>query len=171
MIQKKICMLGTSGVGKTSLVERFVNDSFSDTYLTTVGVKLSKKTVTIGDETVQLVLWDLNGEDKFQRLSTKYLRGAAAYFLVLDGTRRETEDIALVLHRRARAALGDVPFIILLNKADLDNDWDISEEMIREYDDNDWVHMRTSAKTAEGVEQAFQDIAQLAVMDSARRDD
>ena len=163
MIQKKICMLGTSGVGKTSLVERFVNDGFSDRYLTTVGVKLSKKAVAIGSEIVQLVLWDLNGEDKFQRLSTSYLRGSAAYFLVIDGTRPGTEETALILHRRARAALGDVPFIILLTKSDLTDEWGITDEMIANYDANDWIHLRTSAKNSEGVEEAFNQIAQLAV--------
>lgn len=162
MIQKKICMLGTSSVGKTSLVERFVSDSFSDRYLTTVGVKLSKKTVEIGDKTVQLVLWDLNGEDRFQRVSTSFLRGSAAYFLVIDGTRSETESTALALQQRAAAALGDVPFIVLLNKADLTSEWDVSEDSIRRFENNGWRCIRTSAKTAEGVEYAFEEIAKLA---------
>jgi small GTP-binding protein len=144
-----------------------VNDAFSDKYLTTVGVKLSKKIVTIGSEAVQLILWDLNGEDKFQRLSTSYLRGSAAYFLVIDGTRPATEETALVLHRRARAALGDIPFIILLNKSDLTDDWAVTDEMIENYDANDWIHLRTSAKSSEGVEDAFYQIAQLAFTSTA----
>ena len=156
-------MLGTSGVGKTSLVERFVNDSFSEKYLTTVGVRLSNKIVEIGEQAIELVLWDLNGEDKFQRVSTSYLRGASAYFLVIDGSRPATEETALVLHRRTRATIGDVPFIILLNKSDLSNEWEVSQEMLDRYDSNDWVARRTSARTGEGVQSAFQEIAQLAL--------
>ncbi len=155
-------MLGTSGVGKTSLVERFVNNAFSDDYLTTVGVKLSKKVVAVDGDEVQLVLWDLNGEDKFQRLSTSYLRGSSAYFLVIDGTRSSSEDTALELQRRAQVALGDIPFIILLNKADLEKDWDVNDEMLRKYTDRDWTYLKTSAKNGHGVDEAFQHIAELA---------
>ena len=87
MIQKKICMLGAFAVGKTSLVQRFVKSLFSDRYLTTVGVKIDKKIVTVGDTEVSLVLWDLAGEDEFQSVQTSYLRGASGYLLVIDGTR------------------------------------------------------------------------------------
>jgi small GTP-binding protein len=69
MIQKKVCMLGTSGVGKTSLVAKFVHSIFSDKYLTTVGVKIDKKTVTVDGNEVMLMIWDLAGDDDYQRLN------------------------------------------------------------------------------------------------------
>jgi len=67
VIQKKICMLGSFSVGKTSLVSRFVSTVFSDKYLTTVGVKIDKKALTVGGEDVTLMLWDIYGEDDFRR--------------------------------------------------------------------------------------------------------
>jgi small GTP-binding protein len=69
MIQKKVCMVGTSGVGKTSLVAKFVHSIFSDKYLTTVGVKIDKKTVTVDGNEVMLMIWDLAGDDDYQRLN------------------------------------------------------------------------------------------------------
>ncbi|MEM8598680.1 MAG: Rab family GTPase [Bacteroidota bacterium] len=119
MIRKKLCLLGTSAVGKTSLVRRFVRGLFSDEYLTTLGVKIDKKAVMIGDARVELLVWDLNGEDAFQKLQMSYLRGAGGYFLVVDGTRPTTLDHALDLHERAQAVTGPVPYLLLLNKADL----------------------------------------------------
>ena len=66
MIKKKICMVGVFAVGKTSLVQRFVKSIFSEKYLTTVGVKIDKKTLDLGKHCVDLMLWDLQGEDDFQ---------------------------------------------------------------------------------------------------------
>src|SRR3954466_4382529 len=100
MIQKKVCMIGKSGVGKTSLVAQFVHSMFSDKYLTTVGVKVDKKSVTIDGTEVTLVIWDLAGDDDFQRLQTSYLRGTSGYVLVADGTRRITLDQALEVQTR-----------------------------------------------------------------------
>jgi len=119
MIQKKVCLLGTSGVGKTSLIKRFVDQSFSEKYLTTVGVTIEKKTVELDNDSVGLVIWDLAGDDDFQRMQTSYLRGTSGYFLVADGTRRVTLDQALELQKRVAGQLGAAPFLLLLNKSDL----------------------------------------------------
>ena len=86
--QKKVCMLGAFSVGKTSLVKRFVQSIFSETYLTTVGVKIDKKNVELSDRIVTLILWDLAGEDDIASLRMSYLRGSAGYVLVADGTGR-----------------------------------------------------------------------------------
>ena len=82
MIQKKVCMLGAFAVGKTSLVRRFVHSMFADKYLTTVGVKIDKKQLTHSGKEVLLLLWDLYGEDEFQRVQTTYLRGSSGLFLL-----------------------------------------------------------------------------------------
>ena len=96
MLQKKVCLLGGFGVGKTSLVRRYVQSIFSDTYLTTVGVKIEKKMVNVGAAEVALILWDIAGEDDITGIRTSYLRGAAGYFLVVDVTRGETLEISQV---------------------------------------------------------------------------
>jgi small GTP-binding protein len=155
MIQKKVCMLGDSAVGKTSLVSRFVHSIFSDRYLTTVGVKIDKKSATVDDERVDLVLWDLNGEDEFQKLRMSYLRGASGYLLVVDGTRRETLDTALMLRDSAERTIGRVPFLLVVNKADLTGQWELNEGALGNLAIRQWPIISTSAKTGQGVEQAF----------------
>lgn len=154
-MMKKVCMLGASAVGKTSLVKRFVEGIFSERYLTTVGVKIDKKRIRVSDRTVDLVLWDLNGEDRFQKLSMSYMRGAAGYLLVVDGTRRETFDTAMVLHHKVRAVLGETPFVMVFNKADLAQDWAFTDEDLRLHEARGWTVLKTSAKTGTGVEEAF----------------
>src|SRR5215217_8247632 len=104
MIQKKVCMLGATGVGKTSLVSRFVSSIFSDKYLTSVGVK-------VGENSVTLLLWDIYGEDTFQSVRTSYLRGTAGYLLVADGTRQLTLETARTLQKTAEGIAGPVPFV------------------------------------------------------------
>jgi small GTP-binding protein len=159
VIQKKICLIGGFGVGKTSLVSRFVHSMFSDKYLTTVGVKIEKKSLTVDAQDVDLVIWDLYGEDEFQTLRLSYLRGASGYLLVVDGTRRKTLETAMSLHERAERTLGRVPFILAVNKADLANDWDIDDNMLAQLARSGWQVIKTSAKTGADVEQAFATLA------------
>lgn len=160
MIQKKVCLLGAFAVGKTSLVSRFVKSIYSDQYLTTVGVKVDKKTVQLGDQQVNLILWDLAGEDEFQKVRMDYLRGAAGYLLVADGTRRNTLDTARMLSERVAKDIGPLPFVCLINKADLANEWEIDDPAIEECQNRGWNVLKASAKAGDGVEEAFQLLAQ-----------
>lgn len=155
MIQKKICMLGAFAVGKTSLVRRYVHSMFTDKYLTTVGVKIDKKDVQHAGKTASLLLWDLYGEDEFQRLQTSYLRGSAGLLIVADGTRPATVDKAIELRDRAVSALGPVPHLLILNKSDLLPEWEVRPERLAELTGSGWQVLRASAKSGEGVEEAF----------------
>lgn len=165
MIQKKICMLGGTAVGKTSLVSRYVRSIFSEKYLTTVGVKIDKKSVTTGNQQVDLILWDLYGDDAFQKMRMSYLRGAAGYLLVIDGTRRDTLDTALDLRDSAERAIGRVPFILIANKADLAARWEVNDAMLADLTRRGWSILRTSARTGEGVEEAFGALTRAIVQD------
>jgi hypothetical protein len=158
-LQKKICMLGSFGVGKTSLVRRFVESVFSETYLTTVGVKIDKKIVALGDRTISLILWDVAGEDDISQLKMSYVRGAAGYVLVADGTRQATLDIALSIRQRVEAEYGALPFVLLLNKSDLREQWQIAEQTLDGLPTKGCAARPSSARTGEGVEQAFRDLA------------
>jgi len=155
MMQKKICMLGAFAVGKTSLVARFVESIFSDAYLTTVGVKISRKAMRVGRQSCHLIVWDLAGEDEFLQIRLSYLRGAAGYLLVVDGTRPATIDAAISIQKRVQEALGAVPFVVLLNKSDLQAEWEVSDGTMMELADKGWNWLKTSAKTGMGVEDAF----------------
>ena len=158
-VQKKICMLGGFSVGKTSLVKRFVQSIFSESYQTTVGVKIDKKTVTLGDKVVHLILWDLAGEDDMSSLRMSYLRGSAGYVLVADGTRPATLETALSLRRRVEAECGPLPFALLLNKYDLRDQWAVSDGDLEALRGSGCRVRSSSARTGEGVEDAFTDLA------------
>ncbi len=142
-------------MGKTSLVARFVQSIFSEKYHTTVGVKIDKKTLSIAGQEVTLVLWDLHGEDDFQSVRMTYFRGAAGYLLVADGTRRATLDRALVLQKGAEESVGPIPFVLVLNKADLTDEWEVDDSLVAEIAAKGWTVVKGSAKTGEGVEEAF----------------
>lgn len=160
-MQKKICMLGGFAVGKTSLVRRFVQSIFSETYLTTVGVKIDKKSVVLPDKTVDLILWDLAGEDDIGSFRVSYVRGASGLVLVVDGTRAATLAVALTLRERAEAEFGAMPFVLLLNKSDLVDQWTISDDAINEMRQSGYQIYLTSALSGESVDDAFVQLASL----------
>ena len=153
-------MVGDFAVGKTSLTARFVKNIFSDKYLSTVGVKVDSKELSIDEETIlKLMIWDIAGKDSFTDLDENYIKGSAGYLLIADGTRKNTLDVAFKLQEQMKLKLGDIPFCVLINKKDLSNEWectDIDLEMIK---DNHWTIFKTSAKSGENVDLAFQELA------------
>ena len=156
-------MIGASGVGKTSLVSKFVHSIFSDKYLTTVGVKIDKKMVRVGDDEVMLMIWDLAGDDDFQRLQTSYLRGTSGYLLVADGTRRVTFEQVIEIQKRVAEALPDAPFLLALNKVDMAAQWEVTEAEVEGLTSSGWKTTRTSAKDGLGVEEAFAELARAMI--------
>lgn len=159
MIQKKICMLGAFSVGKTSLVRRYVSSIFSDAYLTTVGVKIDKRLIDLDGREVAMILWDIAGEDDVSTVRMSYLRGSAGYLLVVDGTRAITLDVARSLQSRVQAEIGAVPFTLLVNKSDLVDQWTIADAELEALRADGWSVRRTSAKSGDGVEDAFRELA------------
>ena len=155
MLQKKICMLGSFAVGKTSLVRRFVESIYSDIYQTTVGVKIDKKNVQVEDKEISLVLWDIYGEDDYQKVRWTYLRGASGYLLVADGTRKATLEKAVSLEQKVREEAGVIPFVLVINKSDLIRDWELDPALESQLTAQGWSILRSSAKTGEGVEESF----------------
>ena len=159
ILQKKICMLGGFSVGKTSLVKRYVESVFSETYLTTVGVKIDKKIVDLGERVVNLILWDVAGEDDISTFKMSYLRGSAGYVLVADGTRPSTLEVAQSLRERVEAEIGRLPFVLLLNKSDLQEQWAVDSSQVDDLRQAGWSVRSSSARTGEGVEDAFRELA------------
>jgi len=119
MIRKKILLIGDFHVGKTSLIKRYVDNTFDDKYLTTIGVKISKKLVTIDTIECELLIWDIEGATTVKKIPTAYMRGASGSIFVGDVTRPETiENIA----RHIELFLQLNPnshYVIAYNKADM----------------------------------------------------
>jgi hypothetical protein len=154
-LKKKICLLGSFGVGKTSLVARFVHSVFSDKYHTTVGVKIDKKIVSVDADEVTLMIWDMAGEEDGAPVKLNQVRDASGYLLVVDGTRRKTLDVAHDIQRRVESEIGRQPFLLLVNKVDVRETWEIKDAEWSELTASGWIVAETSAKTGEHVEEAF----------------
>jgi len=155
VIQKKICMVGVFATGKTSLVQQFIYSKFSEKYHSTVGVKIDRKEVLLDEGTVNLLLWDLAGQDKFQGVQGSYLRGSSGIFFVVDGTRRETLDDLASLRELVRTSVGEIPAVFAINKVDLLDQWQLGQGDIAALEAQGCHVLKTSAKTGEGVEAAF----------------
>lgn len=164
MISKKICLVGDFNVGKTSLIRRFVDRQFSDQYLSTVGVKISRKNVELEEVAgkknvqVQLLIWDLEGSTKFKAITPTYLQGSKGVIIVADLTRSETiehiqEHIKLFLSMNPKGQI-----IVALNKSDLLDEAKIAKIMASYPLASEKVSAiyNTSAKTGENVDETFQ---------------
>jgi small GTP-binding protein len=163
VLQKKICLLGAFSVGKTSLIQRYVNKLFSEKYLTTVGVKIDKKQITVGKTELNLMVWDIAGEDDFTNIRSAHLRGLSGYIVVIDGTRQNSFSVALALHERIKTELGEVAAVFALNKCDLKEQWLINREHIRTLAQLGYPVIETSAKLDQGVEEMFMVLARQLV--------
>ncbi|HWS25382.1 MAG TPA: Rab family GTPase [Xanthomonadales bacterium] len=160
---RKICLLGDFAVGKSSLVARFVRNTFSDKYLTTVGVKVDSKQVELGaDRTVKLVVWDLAGKAELDSLNKGYIRGAHGVMLVADGTREASLRAALYLWMQSQKQLPGVPVVLLVNKLDLIDRWEVSAADIARLQQS-LPTFRTSALAGDSVEEAFATLARAIV--------
>jgi small GTP-binding protein len=160
-ISKKICMVGDFGVGKTSLIRRFVDRQFSDQYLSTVGVKISRKLVE--SVNLQLLIWDLEGHTKFKGITPSYLQGASGAVVVADVSRIETIE-RLPEHLQLFSSINPKGSIVVaLNKTDL-----VDEEKLAKLTQliqvKDWERVveiyPTSAKTGSFVDEMFQQLAE-----------
>ena len=169
MIQKKVCMVGVAGTGKTSMVQRFVHSLFSERYHSTVGVKIDRKVVATGAGDVTLLLWDIEGRTGEQDVPASYVRGAHAVLYVADGTRRTTFDELPSLRALVRDTVGDVPSLVALNKADLADAWALTRVDEASLPGAGLHPVRTSARTGAGVEDVFHRLAEEVLRADANR--
>jgi len=159
VIQKKLVLLGAPGVGKTSLVRRFVESLFDDKYLTTIGVKVDKKQIQVNGADLLMMLWDVAGAEETFSVPSSYVRGAAGILVVIDGTRPQTASTASDLIDQVHRDVGPVPAVIVLNKTDLVDQWKIGDADLETVRGDGRAIVRASAKTGTGVEEAFLAIA------------
>lgn len=158
-VSKKIVVLGHFGVGKTSLIRRFVEDSFSDNYKVSIGVHITKKVVEIAVENkVSLILWDLEGTDDLKTIRDSYLLGTHGVVFVFDVTRPSTfqnlnEDLEIV-----KSKIAKIPLLVVGNKVDLV----VVPELEKLFKVNNIsTNYLTSAKTGNAVNDMFVELAKL----------
>jgi small GTP-binding protein len=155
----KVCLLGEAGVGKTSLLYRYMEDKFRTDFKSTLGVNLLKKTVKIDDKNIAAQVWDLGGQDSFKKLRKLYLEGADGALVVFDVTNQESFDKLDDWVSIFREVHGSKPLILIGNKIDLEDRIKIKPKNAEKYaKDNKMRLILTSAKTGENVENAFVDL-------------
>ncbi len=163
VIKLKICMAGEAMVGKTSLIRRYVLQEYDDRYTATLGTKITKKTMEVedprtrGKAEVNLILWDIMGTPTLRDLLKEaYYHGANGVLGVADVTRKETLRELDAWYRSIQTVAGMVPTYVVANKADLEDQAQLSEDTIRTFcDARGWPWSYASAKTGKGVEEAF----------------
>jgi Ras-related protein Rab-8A len=160
-MQIKLLMIGDSGVGKTCLLLRYANDSFSPTFITTIGIDFKIKNVDIDGTRIKLQIWDTAGQERFRTITTSYFRGAQGILLVYDVTdRRSFESIRNWISQIQTHADVHVNKILIGNKCDMVDDKAVSteegERLAKEFNIPFW---ECSAKTDLNVESSFVSIA------------
>lgn len=160
-MQIKLLMIGDSGVGKTCLLLRYANDSFSPTFITTIGIDFKIKNIEIDDKRVKLQIWDTAGQERFRTITTSYFRGAQGIVLVYDVTdRRSFESIRNWISQIQQHADVHVNKILVGNKCDMLDEKVVStEEGQKLASEFGMLFFETSAKNDVNVEQSFQSIA------------
>jgi len=164
MLYKKICVIGAPAVGKTSLVSRFVRNFFTDRYLSTIGVRVDRRSLVVEGRELCMLIWDLAGSFELGPTGSSYLRGAAGYLLVVDGTRRESVLEALHLQEEARLLLGPTPSVVVINKLDCQDQWSVRDSDLAAFHSGPPL-VFASAKSGEGVHDAFRGLAELVLHD------
>ncbi|MHA2378840.1 MAG: Rab family GTPase [Candidatus Thorarchaeota archaeon] len=150
----KLVFLGEGAVGKTSLVGRYVYDSFEGDYLATIGTDIHVKTVEVDDTAVKLVVWDIAGQDDFAQLRKAYYQNASGAFFVYDCTRPETVARLEEWVNTLYGVTEEIPLVLLENKIDLESKVD-PKEIEKTVKKHGLTLVRTSAKEDTNVEEAF----------------
>ncbi len=142
IISKKVCLIGDFGVGKTSLIRRYIDRQFSDQYLSTIGVKISQKNIISThlnslEQKLQLLIWDIEGQTKFQAISRNYLEGAQGAIIVADLNRQDTIDnipshIELITSVNPKGLI----LMVAVNKIDLAKETNLGESQLFNFTQN-----------------------------------
>ncbi len=152
----KITLLGEMNVGKTSLVYRYIENKFRESYKATLGVNLLKKDMEVDGIGVSAQIWDLGGQESFKSLRKLYLEGANGALVMFDLTDRKTFDKLNEWVESFKGIRGEQPIVLIGNKSDLENKRKITDKEANDYAvKNNMELILTSAKTGQNVEEAF----------------
>eukprot|EP00300_Choanocystis_sp_HF-7_P030628 c39500_g1_i1.p1 GENE.c39500_g1_i1~~c39500_g1_i1.p1 ORF type:complete len:225 (-),score=44.53 c39500_g1_i1:187-810(-) len=157
----KLVLIGDSGVGKSCLLLRFADDSFTETYVSTIGVDFRFRTLDIDGKLIKLQIWDTAGQERFRTITSAYYRGADGIIVVYDITHHESfEHVDDWLREASRYAKDGVIKMIVGNKSDREDRAVTAEDGAALADKNGMRFIETSSRNATNVEQAFRLISQ-----------
>ncbi|WP_298949879.1 Rab family GTPase [uncultured Nonlabens sp.] len=159
MTSKKIVIVGSFGVGKTSLIRRFVDETFSEDYKVTIGVHILKKTVDIQKKLVNLIIWDTEGTDDIEEIRKAYLLGTHGFIYVTDITRPKTYENLEAHKTYLNEQFGNVPIIAVGNKTDLLAKGSIAKTK----EDMNFLDLLISAKEGNNVQRLFERMAKMLI--------
>ena len=158
IIKKKISLFGALAAGKTSIARRFVEGVCPENYHFTLGATVCKKQINYEDRKVELDIWDFGGEDKVNKVSPNLMANMEGYIIVIDSTRFSTFNRAVSIQKRVEKILPDVPFLCIVNKADLSKKSEITKKALHGLTARGWALINASAKTGLGVNKAFMEL-------------
>ncbi|KAJ3442949.1 rab gtpase [Anaeramoeba flamelloides] len=166
----KICFIGDEGVGKTSIITRFIYQSFDPDTQSTVGVDFLSKTINIENQSIRLQLWDTAGQERFRCLLPSYIRNSSLAVIVYDVTNTESfENLDFWLQTVKEIRGEDVIIFYVGNKTDLTDQRKIStEEFEKKAQEKGFIHFETSAKTGTNIKQLFNKVT-LAIMNNEKK--
>ena len=152
----KIVLIGDTSVGKSCLLTRFADDQFSESYVTTIGVDFRFKTMIVCDKITKVQVWDTAGQERYRSITNAYYRGAEAIMIVFDVTNKDSfTHIQDWMEEIIKYTGKDVVIIVGANKSDL-NDRNVKKEEMEEFSKKKGIKIfECSAKTGDGVENAF----------------
>lgn len=153
----KLLLIGDSGVGKSCLLLRFADDTYTESYISTIGVDFKIRTIELDGKTIKLQIWDTAGQERFRTITSSYYRGAHGIIVVYDVTDNESfNNVKQWLHEIDRYACENVNKLLVGNKSDLTAKRVVSTEQGKEFAESLGIEfLETSAKTSTNVEQAF----------------
>ena len=161
VIRYKMVLFGNTGVGKTSLVERFINNKFEENYISTLGYTVYEKQFTYQNSIISLMIYDIGGQEQFRELRKKYAEGSNAAFIVYDMTNLASFQRIEDWRDNLREFAGDIPFVLVGNKADLEANRVVDTESAKNLSIQLGAadFFETSAKTGAEVNAAFKKLA------------
>ena len=157
----KLLLIGDSGVGKSCLLLRFADDTYTESYISTIGVDFKIRTIELDGKTVKLQIWDTAGQERFRTITSSYYRGAHGIIIVYDVTDRQSfQNVEHWLKEIDKYATGNVNKLLVGNKSDLQSKKVVTYDEAKEFADKHGIKfLETSAKNSHNVEQAFQTMA------------
>ena len=159
----KVLLLGNSDVGKSSLILRYVDQVWSDTFVPTIGVDFKVKTLELENKQIKMQIWDTAGQERFRNVISSYFRGSHGIFLIYDITNRDSfKNLENWLLEIEKNASQNVLKILIGNKSDLVDDREIKKEEGQAFANrNGMKFIETSAKMNTNVNEAFETLAKL----------